>query len=73
MTKSPKPYEFSGYVILNPYGDVWSPKLFDRPEEARDYLDRFWKDGTKVHDFKVVPGYTMTYVSSLSPTPETEG
>ncbi len=34
--------QFNGYAIINPYGGIWTESLFKTPEEARDYLRRFW-------------------------------
>ncbi|MET4197318.1 hypothetical protein ABIA95_000140 [Bradyrhizobium sp. LA8.1] len=40
--KRPKPYRSTGYGILNPYGDMWTPEMFETKAEATSHLERFW-------------------------------
>lgn len=57
------PYEFSGFVILNHLGTIWGPTVYDSPEEAHAYIDRWQKDNPNVDlsKHRVVPGYSKTY------------
>lgn len=44
-----------GFAILNPYGQPWSPKLFDTKDEAIAYVANYWgADNPTRHEFKVV-------------------
>lgn len=36
------PYERTGIGIVNPYGNLWSDKVYDTPEQAIAALRRFW-------------------------------
>lgn len=36
-------YVRNGIAIINPYGGIWTGDIFQTPEEARAYLERFWK------------------------------
>ena len=40
----PKPLTCEGLAIINPYGGIWTPKLFDTENEARKHVMDFWKD-----------------------------
>jgi len=58
MVKKPKSASRDGFGILNPYGDFWSPHLFDSEEEAKAYFYRFWrgvKDSPDWSAYRVVP------------------
>ena len=54
-----KSMRFERFGILNRYGDLWTPSPFETEKEARDYLDKYWRDfpggphSTK--RFKIVP------------------
>lgn len=60
MAKKGKPQKATrtGYGILNPYGDMWTSHVFERPEQAADYVRDYWKQfpasNTDVSKFKVV-------------------
>lgn len=30
------------WAIIGPYGNIWTPTLFDKPEQAEDHLRGFW-------------------------------
>lgn len=60
--------EKQGWIILGPYGNVWSTRVFDEPEQAVRYLlsdDGFGRYATtwlalKSRGFSVVLGSTTT-------------
>lgn len=33
----------TGFAIINPWGDFWSPHLFDSPESAERHFNQFWQ------------------------------
>lgn len=37
-------YTRNGIAIINPYGHVWTDRIFQKPEEAVEYLRSFWKE-----------------------------
>jgi len=61
--KETQPYEHSGFVILNHVGTIWTPEVFDTPEEAQAYLDRYQRENPKMDLSKhlVIPGYAKVY------------
>lgn len=61
--KSPLPYEETGLVILDPYGELWSSRIFDSEEAAKAYL-RDFGSRTDLDRFKIVPGQCTTRVLS---------
>ena len=36
-------YITHGLAIINPYGGIWTSEVFQTPEAALEYLNRFWK------------------------------
>jgi hypothetical protein len=45
----PEPSVAHGWAIVGPYGNVWHDGVFERPEEAWAYLDRFWRNVPKAN------------------------
>jgi hypothetical protein len=39
--KLPKAYEKLGFGILNAFGTFWTPKLFETPGEALEYIEAY--------------------------------
>ena len=67
--RKPKPYRTDGLGILNPDGDMWSPRYFATEREAWAYLEDFWR-GTSINPregFRVVP--VRVTVSAKAPRP----
>jgi hypothetical protein len=61
--------------ILNPYGDVWSYRVFDTPEEARAHLEDFWRDydkGEPTRCYRIVPVKVQRSVDLARLYPTTE-
>lgn len=54
--RSPKPAEAVGFGILNPYGDMWTGRVFETADEARCFLEGFWRGISKSdpNKFKIV-------------------
>jgi hypothetical protein len=65
--KSPKPYEWQAFGILNPYGDLWTPEFFEDPEDAFEHMKVFWGPTyeDKARGFKVVPVDVMVTAYNL--------
>lgn len=63
-----RPYSFNGFVILNHVGGIWGPTVYDSPEEAYAYIDRWQKDnpGADLSRHRVVPGYSLTFAFALA-------
>jgi hypothetical protein len=62
--KRPKPNRRNGFVILNNWGDVWTPQAFDSETEAHKYARDYWTNYPGgPHDFQytVVPGYSEAH------------
>ena len=60
-------YVRNGLAIINPYGGVWTDKIFQSPEEAMQYLNSFWKDGNpKLKEYKLAIA-TLTITLDRSP------
>jgi hypothetical protein len=56
--KRPRANATTGWGILNPYGDVWTPEIFETPEQAQKHLEDFWKSfpgpNTDTRKFRIV-------------------
>lgn len=39
-----KPARTSAVGILNPWGELWTYKTFDHADEARAYVERYWRE-----------------------------
>jgi hypothetical protein len=65
MKKSAKPYEQTGFAIINPHGDVWSPEIFNDDDAVRRHLDRFWggRAKWKDFDFRIAPATSTVTVT----------
>lgn len=45
MSKAPEPVEpvvVHRWGIIGPYGNIWTPDTFAKPEDAEDHLRSFW-------------------------------
>lgn len=42
MRQLPAPYEREGWGILNSAGHLWTDEIFDRPENAQEYVEQYW-------------------------------
>lgn len=51
----PKVYTRKGWAILNSYNDLWSDEIFETPEDARGYVERYW---IKREHPEYIDGYT---------------
>lgn len=69
MTKVPREQVNTGIGIVNPWGDLWTDKVFDTPEAAIRYLDAFWAEIPNVkHDpehYRLTP--VVKTVKALEP------
>lgn len=63
-----RPVVKHGWGILNPYGNIWTDKTFESPEEAYEYLKAFWKKATdrELQKFKIV---RVTKTVAVEPEP----
>jgi len=71
MSKRPKTATITGYGILNPYGDMWTPEVFSTIGGARGHLERFWhfQPGQDLSKFKIVRARQVAhYVGEVDPT-----
>lgn len=73
----PKPHKLEGFVILNPFGDVWSPRVFSSEAEAMTYVGDFWariSSVKNINGYRAVRGHCETFAnladanSSSAPT-----
>lgn len=58
--KRPKQNSRYGFVILNKWGDVWTPQVFDSEAAAHEYARAYWANypgGPHDFDYTVVKGY----------------
>lgn len=46
-------YSQRGIAIINPYGGVWSPVLFQTPDAALAHLKTFWPKDYDLSKFKL--------------------
>jgi hypothetical protein len=55
MTQDGKAQWHSFWGIINPYGDPWSPTVFQTKEQAFSYLRAFWpsKTDSELSAFKI--------------------
>lgn len=53
MPMKNEPYVSHGLAIVNPYGGVWTDKLFETPEQAVAYLKAFWPKGFEAGKWKL--------------------
>lgn len=60
-----------GIVIINPYGGIWGPNVFESPAQARQHLENFWRgipcDLTK---FKLAWGEQVTRIALTPGEPQ---
>ena len=62
----PLPHRSDGFVILNPFGDVWSPKVFTSEQEAMTYVSDFWTRITSaknINGYRAVRGHSETFAN----------
>lgn len=66
LPQAPKPYEMIGWGILNPYGGLWGPTVYDKPDEAHDRLRAYWGKREQVEKFSVVAARSVTEVVNVT-------
>lgn len=74
--KETQPYTHSGFVILNHVGTIWTPEVFDTPEEAQAYIDRSQRENPRMDlsKHKVIPGHAKVYgFVEVAPAPLSAG
>jgi hypothetical protein len=49
----PETYKRSGLAIINPYGGIWTDRLFESDTKACEFLKRFWGDEKDLSGFKL--------------------
>lgn len=60
-------YVTHGLAIINPYGGIWTPHVFQTPDEAMKYLSEFWKGkNDRLKEYKLA---VATLTVSLDRTP----
>jgi hypothetical protein len=59
VSKKPKRNVASGLVILNKYGDVWTPHIFDTEAQAHAHAKASWGERIASFNYEVVPGYAV--------------
>jgi hypothetical protein len=62
----PKPHRSEGFVILNPFGDVWSPKVFGSETEAMTFVSDFWgriNSAKNINGYRAVRGHSETFAN----------
>lgn len=62
------PQVHSGFVILGPYGNVWTRDIFQTAEAARSYLDEFWKGKYDPSQWRIAPGTLTVSVDMITET-----
>lgn len=53
----PQPHvEHGVWGIISPYGNIWSPLVFDTPEKEREHLTIYWHNIPKagISEFRIV-------------------
>lgn len=66
--------EESAYGIINPYGDLWSPRVFETPDQAAAFLAGFWSriqsTTFKPDEWKIAPvKHVVTVTGPAAPLP----
>jgi hypothetical protein len=60
-------YTRHGLAIINPYGGVWTDEIFQTPEEAMEYLNKFWKNkNDRLKEYKLAVA-TLTVTLDRKP------
>lgn len=57
MTKPSETYTRIGLAIINPYGGIWTDRIFTSDEEAMRYLRDYWGQTEDISRFKIAPAY----------------
>jgi hypothetical protein len=55
------PYQYEGFAIINPHGDIWCHEIFGDAEDARHHLDNFWRGRVQWQD----TGFTLAPATSI--------
>lgn len=53
MPAPEQPYTSSGFAIINPYGGIWTDKVFATEKEALKYLRDYWGEARELNEFKL--------------------
>jgi hypothetical protein len=57
MSKPEDTYTRNGLAIINPYGGIWTDRIFASDEEAMRYLRDYWGEKEDISRFKIAPAY----------------
>lgn len=68
--KFPESMTEPGWVILGPYGNLWTHRLFETVDQARDFIEERRPAQSKPSEFRVVRG-TSTIAVTPNLTAET--
>lgn len=67
MSKPGETYTQNGLAIINPWGGIWTPHVFQTPEEAEKYLHSFWNGKTgRLKEYKLAVA-TLTVTLDRAP------
>lgn len=63
MSKFPESTTEPGWVVLGPYGNIWTPRLFETVEQAEEFIEERRPKQTLRSQFRIVRGTSTIAVT----------